>query len=206
MAEPRIMSEREYGLSIGYAPGQSISGQELANFRREYAKYRSEAMTSWQLRTDEQGRMVRANPTTGLVMTMTNAQGQPVMAGAQGSQDPYAAYMNPGVAGADPAADMTNSAAFAGVPAQPVPTAAPAGNPVVPVNVAPSAPQGAGSMGQGGQAQPAPAATPAPTPVANRVRVTAQEFEQTYGRKAQPGTAFPYKDESNNVIAIIEVE
>jgi hypothetical protein len=202
MAEPRIMSEREYGLSIGYAPGQSITGAELANFRREYAKYRSEAMTSWQLRTDEQGRMVRANPTTGLVMTMTNAQGQPVMAGAQGSQDPYAAYMNPGVAGADPAADMTNSAAFQGVQ----PTAAPAGNPVVPVNVAPSAPQGAMSMGQGAQAQPAPAATPAPTPVANRVRVTAQEFEQTYGRKAQPGTAFPYKDESNNVIAIIEVE
>jgi hypothetical protein len=202
MAEPRIMSEREYGLSIGYAPGQSIAGQELANFRREYAKYRSEAMTSWQLRTDEQGQMVRANPTTGLVMTMTNAQGQPVMAGTSGSQDPYAAYMNPGVAGADPAADMTNSAAFQGVQ----PTAAPAGNPVVPVNVAPSAPQGAGSMGQGGQAAAQPAPTPAPTPVANRVRVTAQEFEQTYGRKAQPGTAFPYKDESNNVIAIIEVE
>jgi hypothetical protein len=151
MAEPRIMSEREYGLSIGYAPGQSISGQELANFRREYAKYRSEAMTSWQLRTDEQGRMVRANPTTGLVMTMTNAQGQPVMAGAQGSQDPYAAYMNPGVAGADPAADMTNSAAFAGVQ----PTAAPAGNPVVPVNVNPAAPAAA-------TAQPSPSPTPMP--------------------------------------------
>jgi hypothetical protein len=70
--------------------------------------------------------------------------------------------MNPGVAGADPAADMTNSAAFAGVPAQPVPTAAPAGNPVVPVNVAPSAPQGAMSMGQGGQAAAQPSPTPAP--------------------------------------------
>jgi hypothetical protein len=153
MAEPRIMSPKEYGLSIGYAPGQSIEGQELAKFKAEYAKYRQEAMTSWQLRTDDQGRMVRANPTTGLVMTMTNAQGQPVMAGTQGSQDPYAAYMNPGVAGADPAADMTNSAAFAGVPAQPVPTAAPAGNPVVPVNVNPAAPAAAA-------AQPAP--TPAP--------------------------------------------
>ena len=173
MAEPRIMSPKEYGLSVGYAPGQSIEGQELAKFKAEYAKYRQEAMTSWQLRTDDQGRMVRANPTTGLVMTMTNAQGQPVMAGTSGSQDPYAAYMNPtGVSGADPAAaDMTNSAAFAGVQ----PTAA-------------------------------PVATPAPTPVANRVRVTAAEFEQTYGRKVQPGTAFPYKDESNNVIAIIEVE
>jgi hypothetical protein len=98
--------------------------------------------------------MVRANPTTGLVMTMTNAQGQPVMAGTSGSQDPYAAYMNPtGVSGADPAAaDMTNSAAFQGVQ----PTAAPAGNAVVPVNVAPSAPQGAMSMGQGAQAQAAP--------------------------------------------------
>jgi hypothetical protein len=180
MAEPRIMSEREYGLSIGYAPGQSISGAELANFRKEYAKYRSEATTSWQLRTDDQGRMVRANPTTGLVMTMTNAQGQPVMAGTQGSQDPYAAYMNPSVAGADPPADMTNSAAFAGV------------QPSV---------QGTGAGGQA-PVQPAAAATNAPS----RVRVTAAEFEQTYGRKAQPGTAFPYKDESNNVIAIIEVE
>ena len=154
------MSPKEYGLSVGYAPGQSIEGAELAKFKAEYAKYRQEAMTSWQLRTDDQGRMVRANPTTGLVMTMTNAQGQPVMAGTQGSQDPYAAYMNPtGVSGADPAAaDMTNSAAFAGVQ----PTAAPAGNAVVPVNVAPSAPQGAGSMGQGGQAaaQPSPAAAP----------------------------------------------
>jgi len=115
------------------------------------------------------------------------------MAGTSGSQDPYAAYMNPtGVSGADPAAaDMTNSAAFQGVQ----PTAAPAGNAVVPVNVNPAMPAAA-----------APVATPAPTPVANRVRVTAAEFEQTYGRKVQPGTAFPYKDESNNVIAIIEVE
>ena len=160
MAEPRIMSPKEDGLSGGYQPGQSIEGAELAKFKAEYAKYRQEAMTSWQLRTDDQGRMVRANPTTGLVMTMTNAQGQPVMAGTSGSQDPYADYMNPtGVSGADPAAaDMTNSAAFAGVQ----PTAAPAGNAVVPVNVAPSAPQGAGSMGQGGQAAAQPSPTPAP--------------------------------------------
>jgi hypothetical protein len=142
MAEPRIMSPKEYGLSVGYAPGQSIEGAELAKFKAEYAKYRQEAMTSWQLRTDDQGRMVRANPTTGLVMTMTNAQGQPVMAGTSGSQDPYAAYMNPtGVSGADPAAaDMTNSAAFQGVQ----PTAAPAGNPVVPVNVNPAMQRTAG--------------------------------------------------------------
>jgi hypothetical protein len=204
MAEPRIMSPKEYGLSVGYAPGQSIEGAELAKFKAEYAKYRQEAMTSWQLRTDDQGRMVRANPTTGLVMTMTNAQGQPVMAGTQGSQDPYAAYMNPtGVSGADPAAaDMTNSAAFAGVQ----PTAAPAGNAVVPVNVNPAMQRTAGPAVPTGVTAAAPAATPAPTPVANRVRVTAAEFEQTYGRKVQPGTAFPYKDESNNVIAIIEVE
>jgi len=193
MAEPRIMSPKEYGLSIGYAPGQSIEGQELAKFKAEYAKYRQEAMTSWQLRSDAQGKMVRANPTTGLVLDMTNSQGQPVMAGTSGSQDPYAAYMNPtGVSGADPAAaDMTNSAAFAGVQ----PTAAPAGNAVMPVNVNPAMP-----------AAPAPVATPAPTPVANRVRVTAAEFEQTYGRKVQPGTAFPYKNEQGQTIAIIEVE
>jgi hypothetical protein len=211
MAEPRIMSPKEYGLSVGYAPGQSIEGAELAKFKAEYAKYRQEAMTSWQLRTDDQGRMVRANPTTGLVMTMTNAQGQPVMAGTQGSQDPYAAYMNPtGVSGADPAAaDMTNSAAFAGV--QPTAQGTGAGgqgtgNPIVPVNVNPAMQRTAGPAVPTGVTAAAPVATPAPTPVANRVRVTAAEFEQTYGRKVQPGTAFPYKDESNNVIAIIEVE
>ena len=155
MAEPRIMSPKEYGLSVGYAPGQSIEGAELAKFKAEYAKYRQEAMTSWQLRTDDQGRMVRANPTTGLVMTMTNAQGQPVMAGTQGSQDPYAAYMNPtGVSGADPAAaDMTNSAAFAGVQ----PTAAPAGNPVVPVNVNPAMQRTAGPAVPTGVTAAAPA-------------------------------------------------
>jgi hypothetical protein len=152
MAEPRIMSPKEYGLSIGYAQGQSIEGAELAKFKAEYAKYRQEAMTSWQLRTDAQGKMVRANPTTGLVLDMTNSAGQPVMAGAQGSQDPYAAYMNPGVAGADPAADMTNSAAFAGVQ----PTAAPTANPVVPVNVNPAAPVAAAAQ---------PAATPAAAPM-----------------------------------------
>jgi hypothetical protein len=112
--------------------------------------------------------------------------------------------MNPtGVSGADPAAaDMTNSAAFAGVQ----PTAAPTANPVVPVNVNPAMQRTAGPAVPTGVTAAAPAATPAPTPVANRVRVTAAEFEQTYGRKVQPGTAFPYKDESNNVIAIIEVE
>ena len=162
MAEPRIMSPREYGLSIGYAPGQSIEGAELAKFKAEYAKYRQEAMTSWQLRTDAQGKMVRANPTTGLVLDMTNSAGQPVMAGAQGSQDPYAAYMNPtGVSGADPAADMTNSAAFAGVQ----PTAAPTANPVVPVNVNPAAPAAA-------------AAQPAPTPVAAPMFRTEDEVVQ----------------------------
>ncbi len=149
------MSPKEYGLSIGYQPGQSIEGAELAKFKAEYAKYRQEAMTSWQLRTDDQGRMVRANPTTGLVMTMTNAQGQPVMAGTSGSQDPYAAYMNPtGVSGADPAAaDMTNSAAFAGVQ----PTAAPAGNPVVPVNVNPAMQRTAGPAVPTGVTAAAPA-------------------------------------------------
>jgi len=158
MAEPRIMSPKEYGLSVGYKPGQSIQGQELAKFKAEYAKYRQEAMTAWKLDTSG-GNHVRINPVTGLGMVITNAQGQPLPADA-GSQDPYAAYMNPtGVSGADPAAaDMTNSAAFQGVQ----PTAAPAGNAVVPVNVAPSAPQGAGSMGQGGQAAAQPSPTPAP--------------------------------------------
>jgi hypothetical protein len=143
MAEPRIMSDIEFGRQVmGYQPGQSIEGAELDKFEREYEAYRKKALSDWQLRTDDQGRMVRANPTTGLVMTMTNAQGQPVMAGTSGSQDPYAAYMNPtGVSGADPAAaDMTNSAAFQGVQ----PTAAPAGNAVVPVNVNPAMQRTAG--------------------------------------------------------------
>ena len=69
-------------------------------------------------------------------------------------------------------------------------------NPVAPVNVNPAAPVAA----------PAPTAQPSPTPAAQRVRVTAAEFEQTYGRKAQPGTAYPYKDEQGNTVAVIEVE
>jgi hypothetical protein len=163
MAEPRIMSDIEFGRQVmGYQPGQTIEGAELDKFEREYAKYRQEAMTSWQLRTDDQGRMVRANPTTGLVMTMTNAQGQPVMAGTQGSQDPYAAYMNPtGVSGADPAAaDMTNSAAFQGV--QPTAQGTGAGgqgtgNPIVPVNVNPAMQRTAGpAVPTGVTAAPAP--------------------------------------------------
>lgn len=152
MAEPRIMSEREYGLSIGYAPGQSISGQKLANFRREYAKYREQALFSgWKVRDDPaRGVRVRENPVTGLTMDMTNAAGQTAgMAGTGGSsQDVYGDYMNPGVAGADVATNaMTNSMAFNGVR----PAAAPAGNPVVPVNVNPAA--------------PAAVATPSPTPM-----------------------------------------
>ena len=144
MAEPQIMSPKQYGLSVGYAPGQSIQGQELAKFKAEYARYRQEAMTAWKLDTSG-GNHVRINPVTGMGMVITNAQGQPLPADA-GSQDPYAAYMNPtGVSGADPAAaDMTNSAAFQGVQ----PTAAPAGNAVMPVNVNPAA----------------PAAAPSPTP------------------------------------------
>jgi hypothetical protein len=156
MAEPQIMSPKEYGLSIGYRPGQQIKGAELAKFKEEYTRYRAAAMRDWQLRTDAQGQLVRANPTTGLVMTMTNSAGQPVMAGTQGSQDPYAAYMNPtGVSGADPAAaDMTNSAAFQGVQ----PSAAPAGNPVVPVNVNPAMQRTAGPAVPTGVTAPAPAA------------------------------------------------
>ena len=63
------------------------------------------------------------------------------MAGTSGSQDVYGDYMNPGVAGADVATNgMKNSMAFNGVQ----PAAAPAGNPVVPVNVNPAMQRTAG--------------------------------------------------------------
>jgi hypothetical protein len=159
MAEPRIMSPREYGLAVmGYAPGQTIEGAELDRFEKEYETYRKQAVTSWQLRSDAQGKLIRANPATGLVMDMTNAAGQPVMAG---TQDPFAAYMGGygGVAGAAPAAadDMTNSMAFQGV--QPSGQPAAAGNPVMPVNVNPAA----------------PAAAPSPSPTAAAAKVYQSE-------------------------------
>lgn len=198
MAEPAIMSEREYGLARGYKPGQSISGAELAAFRKEYAEYRKQAVTGWQMasRPDAEGNLVRVNPHTGLGMAITNAQGQPMKVD---SGNPFDAYMNPGVAGA---AVDTNSSAFAGVAPSAQPTTAPAGNPVVPVNVNPAQPvqRGAGSVQQGAQPS-APAQGPA-----QRVRVTAAEFEKTYGRKVQPGTAYPYKDDKGQTLAIIEVE
>lgn len=187
------MSPREYGLSIGYQPGQTIEGAELAAFQRQYEEYRKQAVAGWEMSKDNEGNLVRVNPHTGLVMTMTNQAGQPVKAG---DANPFAGYMGPGggAGGVAGAAVDTNSAAFQGV--------------------APSAPQGAGSMGQGANpvapvnVNPAApvAAQPSPTPAAQRVRVTAAEFEQTYGRKAQPGTAYPYKDEQGNTVAIIEVE
>lgn len=207
MAEAGIMSDIEFGRRVmGYQPGQTIEGAELDRFEREYAKYREKALTDWRVRDDpETGRRVRENPTTGLTMFMTNEVGKSMgMAGTGGgSQDMYGDYMNPGVAGADVATNaMTNSMAFNGVR----PAAAPTANPVVPVNVNPAAPAAAPQgTGAGGQAPVQPAA-PAATNAAPRVRVTAAEFEQQYGRKAQPGTTFPYKDASNNVMAIIEVE
>lgn len=185
MAEPRIMTPREFGLSIGYQQGQTIEGAELRAFERQYEEYRKQAVAGWEMSKDNEGNLVRVNPHTGLVMTMTNQAGQPVKAA---DANPFAGYMGPGggAGGVAGAAVDTNSAAFAGVQPSPMPVAAPQGNAVAPVNVNPAA----------------PAAAPAP----QRVRVTAAEFEQTYGRKAQPGTAYPYKDEQGNTVAVIEVE
>lgn len=152
------MSPREYGYSIGYAQGQTIEGAELRAFERQYEEYRKQAVAGWEMSKDNEGNLVRVNPHTGLVMTMTNQAGQPVKAG---DGNPFAGYMGPGggapaVAGAavDP-----SSAAFAGVQPSPMPAAAPQGNAVAPVNVNPAVAagqQGAGSMGQGVQTNAAP--------------------------------------------------
>ena len=184
---------REQG-GAGLQSGQRIADATLIGLQREYAKQSQK----WEIK-ESGGNYVRMNPQTGLGMVITNTEGQPIPAPARsaGAMDPYAAYMNPpAVAGA---AVDTNSAAFAGVQPSPMPAAAPQGNAVAPVNVNPAQPAAA-------PAAAPQAAAPAPTPVANRVRVTAAEFEQTYGRKVQPGTAFPYKDEQGNTLAIIEVE
>jgi hypothetical protein len=142
MAEPRIMSPREFGISIGYAQGQTIEGAELRAFERQYEEYRKQAVAGWEMSKDNEGNLVRVNPHTGLVMTMTNQAGQPVKAG---DGNPFAGYMGPGggapaVAGAavDP-----SSAAFAGVQPSPMPAAAPQGNAVAPVNVNPAQPAAA---------------------------------------------------------------
>jgi hypothetical protein len=129
--EPQIMSEIEFGRSIGLR-GQTLSGQRLAEFRQLYNKYREKAVLDWKVASSA-GNMVRVNPTTGMVMAATNAAGEPQPMGAA---DPFADYINasPGVAGA--AQVDTNSMAFAGVQ----PTAAPQGNAVAPVNVNPAMP------------------------------------------------------------------
>lgn len=152
------MSAREYGLSVGYEPGQTITGPELAAFQRQYEEYRKQAVAGWEMSKDNEGNLVRVNPHTGLVMTMTNQAGQPVKAA---DANPFAGYMGPGggAGGVAGAAVDTNSAAFQGVQPTAVPAAAPQGNAVAPVNVNPAVPagqQGAGSMGQGVQTNAAP--------------------------------------------------
>ena len=147
------MSEIEFGRSIGLR-GKTLTGQPLADFRKLYNEYRNKAVLDWEVKSSG-GKMVRVNPTTGMVMAATNAAGEPQPMGAS---DPFADYMNasPGVAGA---AVDTNSAAFAGVQPSPMPAAAPQGNAVAPVNVNPAVAagqQGAGSMGQGVQTNAAP--------------------------------------------------
>ena len=145
------MSAREYGLSVGYEPGQTITGPELAAFQRQYEEYRKQAVAGWEMSKDNEGNLVRVNPHTGLVMTMTNQAGQPVKAA---DANPFAGYMGPGggAGGVAGAAVDTNSMAFQGVQPTVVPAAAPQGNAVAPVNVNPAAPAAAPA--------PAPAAAP----------------------------------------------
>jgi len=136
------MSAREYGLSIGYEPGQTITGPELAAFQRQYEEYRKQAVAGWEMSKDNEGNLVRVNPHTGLVMTMTNQAGQPVKAA---DANPFAGYMGPGggAGGVAGAAVDTNSMAFQGVQPTVVPAAAPQGNAVAPVNVNPAMPTAA---------------------------------------------------------------
>jgi len=117
--------------------------------RKLYDEFMKEGR-QWELKQDAQGNMVRANPQTGLVLAMTNEQGQPVK-GA--NANPFADYAGPGAGGVAGAATVDpSSAAFAGVQPSPMPTVAPQGNAVAPVNVNPAAPAAA------------PQAAPAPTP------------------------------------------
>lgn len=133
---------REQG-GAGLQSGQRIADATLIALQREYAKQSQK----WELRQDAQGNMVRANPQTGLVLAMTNEQGQPVK-GA--NANPFADYAGPAAGGVAGAAVDTNSMAFQGVQPTVVPAAAPQGNAVAPVNVNPAM----------------PAAAPAPAPAA----------------------------------------
>lgn len=138
------MSAREYGLSVGYEPGQTITGPELAAFQRQYEEYRKQAVAGWEMSKDNEGNLVRVNPHTGLVMTMTNQAGQPVKAA---DANPFAGYMGPGggAGGVAGAAVDTNSMAFQGVQPSQVTGASAQGtaNAVAPVNVNPAMPAAA---------------------------------------------------------------
>ena len=157
---------REQG-GAGLQSGQRVADTTIAALQREWLKQSQK----WEIK-ESGGNYVRMNPQTGLVLQMTNEQGQvaPAPARSAGGMDPYAAYMNPaGVAGATV---DTNSAAFSGVQPSPMPAAAPAGNAVMPVNVNPAAPAGQRTAGPAvptGQTNAAPAVDPAFAAAASKV-------------------------------------
>lgn len=123
---------REQG-GAGLQSGQRVPDATIVALQREWAKQSQK----WELKQDAQGNMVRANPQTGLVLAMTNEQGQPVK-GA--NANPFADYAGPGAGGVAGAAVVDpSSAAFQGVQ----PAAAPQGNAVSPVNVNPAMPAAA---------------------------------------------------------------
>ena len=136
-----------YLQSKGYAPGTRIPAAAARQLHAQFVKEGRQ----WEIKQDAQGNLIRANPETGLVLAMTNEQGQPVKGS---SANPFADYAGPAACGVAGAAVDTNSMAFQGVQ----PAAAPQANPVVPVNMNPAAPTAAPTPA------PAPTAAPAPSP------------------------------------------
>ena len=139
----------------GFPVGHEFQDKEFKILQAEYQK----RQTGWQTRILPDGQLIRENPQTGLAMQMTNSAGASVRDGVDvGAAVEAANAGRPqlgGTPGATPAPTPASSGGiggwaaslFGGVSAKPSPTPAAVqatnGNPVMPVNVNPAAPQAA---------------------------------------------------------------
>jgi hypothetical protein len=198
MAEIKMMSDTEYGHAIGYKPGQTIYGAELAEFRRRYAAYQKQVHESY---IESQGGGWR--PTS---VPVTNAVTGEVVAAFMSS--PKSATIMPVQgAGTSRMGEITNAVGnyaeeqpqqqasiwdriFGGVqsapaPQAPAPQMAPSAEPA-PAEVE-AAPAAAG--------EPAPTPVPAPTPGT----FSREQFKQLTGQDLAPGI---YQDAQNRPFVI----
>lgn len=197
MAEIKMMSDTEYGHAIGYKPGQTIYGAELAEFRRRYAAYQKQVHESF---IESQGGGWR--PTS---VPVTNAVTGEVVAAFMSS--PKSATIMPTQgAGTSRVDQITNAVEtveqpapqeqgslwdriFGGVKSSPVPQAA------APAMTPAPAPAPVESAAEAINVEAAPTPAPAPTPGT----FSREQFKQLTGQDLAPGI---YQDARNRPFVI----